>query len=120
MATVPWASTGGVLLAAMEANLTTSAEYQFHVSLEEVSSTTRSYLITFPPDLGDAATMLGYGTSEILAVTVVEEVQGGLQVSSLTSALMGAFLGTQDRNRKCKILMNEESRIGLYLLINEQ
>lgn len=52
------------------------------VSLEETSSARRSYLVTFPGDLGDVATMVGYGdgSAAISSVTVTETIQGSVQV----------------------------------------
>lgn len=51
------------------------------VSLEEASSTRRVYLVTFPSDLGNVATMVGYGDGgSVSAVTVTEENQGAVQV----------------------------------------
>lgn len=83
MATVPFTAGPAVLQAAIAANLTgpTGAVYEPSVSLEKASSTTRSYLITFPRDLGNVATMVGYGTSEISAVNITQEAQGSMQVS---------------------------------------
>lgn len=51
------------------------------VSLEEASSARRVYLVTFPSDLGDVATIVGYGDSgSVASVTVTEEIQGAVQV----------------------------------------
>lgn len=70
------------MLAAIEANLTdpTGSLQDSFVSLEEASSTRRSYLVTFPRTLGNVATMVGYGNSGVSSVTITEEVQGSVQV----------------------------------------
>lgn len=70
--------------ASIQANLInpTGSSQSASVSLEEASSTRRSYLVTFPGDLGDVATMVGYGDvgAVISSVTVTEETQGSVQV----------------------------------------
>lgn len=83
VASVPFSAGAAVLLAAIEANLTdpTGSLQDTFVSLEEASSTKRSYLVTFPRELGDVPTMVAYGDSEISSVTVTEEVHGSVQVT---------------------------------------
>lgn len=83
MASVPFTSVAGLLLAAIETNFTYPAvtSHSPLVSLEEASSTTRSFLVTFPPDLGDVAAMVGYGDGGVLSVTVEEKIQGSVQVT---------------------------------------
>lgn len=70
------------MLAAIEANFTypTATSQSPLVSLEETSSTTRSFLVTFPRDVGDVAAMVGYGDGGVLSVTVEEKTQGSVQV----------------------------------------
>lgn len=82
MASVPFSSGAGLLLAAIEANFTypTATSQSPSVSLEEASSTTRSFLVTFPPDVGDVAAMVGYGDGGVLSVAVEEKTQGSVQV----------------------------------------
>ncbi len=70
--------------ASIQANLiapTGSAE-SCSVSLEEASSTRRSYMVTFPSDLGDVADLGGYGDGSgvVSSVDVTEETQGSVQV----------------------------------------
>lgn len=50
-----------------------------------MSSMTRSYLVTFPSDLGDVDRMFGYGVGVLASVRITELVQGGLQVSWIFS-----------------------------------
>lgn len=82
VASVPFSSGAGLLLAAIEANFTypTATSRSPSASLEEASSSTRSFLVKFPADLGDVATMVGYGNGGVLSVTVEEKVQGSVQV----------------------------------------
>lgn len=82
MASVPFSSGAGLLLAAIEANFTypTATSQSPLVSLEEASSTTRSFLVKFPADLGDVAAIVGYGNGGVLSVTVEEKIQGSVQV----------------------------------------
>lgn len=82
VASVPFSAGPAVLLAAIEANITdpTGSLQDSFVSLEQATSSKRSYLVTFPRDLGDVATMVGYGDSGVLKVTITEETPGSLQV----------------------------------------
>lgn len=77
VATVPFSTASAALRAAIEANLTV---YGASVSLEEASATSRSYLVTFPEDLGDVSPMVGYGSNGVSSVTIIQEVQGSVQV----------------------------------------
>ena len=39
--------------------------------------------MTFPDDVGDVAAMVGYGDGGVLSVTVLEKIQGSVQVTRL-------------------------------------
>lgn len=88
---LPFSAGAAVVQASIQANLIdpTGSLQSASVSLEEVSSTRRSYLVTFPGDLGDVATMVGYGDggAVISSVTVTEETQGSVQVMKQFFAL---------------------------------
>lgn len=81
---LPFSSGAAVVQASIETNLIgpTGSLGSSSVSLEEATSTRRSYLVTFPSDLGDVAMIVGYGDvgSVVSSVVVTEETRGSVQV----------------------------------------
>ncbi|CAM9426180.1 unnamed protein product, partial [Ectocarpus fasciculatus] len=83
VSSLPFSAGAAVVQASIEANLTapTGSLGSSSVTLEEATSTRRSYLVTFPSDLGDAAMVVGYGDvgSVVSAVIITEETRGSVQ-----------------------------------------
>lgn len=80
---IPFSAGAAVVQASIETSLVdpTGSLQSSSVSLEEASSTRRVYLVTFPSDLGNVATMVGYGDGgSVSAVTVTDQTQGYVQV----------------------------------------
>lgn len=88
-ASLPFSAGEAVVQASIQANLIdpTGSVESCSVSLEEALSTRRSYMVTFPSDLGDVANMVGYGDSGgvVSSVDVTEETKGSVQVNRGTS-----------------------------------
>lgn len=93
VASVPFSAGPTVVLAAIKANLTdpTGSPQSPLVSLEEASSTRRSYMVTFPQDLGDVATLVGYGDGGVLSVAVAEETRGSVQVCTSLASIVSLY-----------------------------
>lgn len=82
MASFPFSVGPSALRVAIETNLTGPAgsHQSPSVTLEVATSKSRSYLVTFPGDLGNVPMMVGYGDNGASAVSVAEAVQGSVQV----------------------------------------
>lgn len=83
-ASLPFSAGAAVVQASIQTNLIdpTGSAQSCSVSLQQASSTRRSYMVTFPGDLGNVAPLVGYGDGSgvVSSVVATEETQGSVQV----------------------------------------